>query len=76
MADHGTRAFGLVIIFIVCMLTYPSMAERIDDNAGNATLTNDVWVLLDEIFGLFWTMLSVLFLGMAIYEALQATNIL
>lgn len=74
--DHGTKAFGLIIITIVCLLAYPSMATRIDDNAGNATLTNDVWVLLDDIFGLFWTMLTVVFLGMAIYEALQGGNIL
>ncbi len=75
MADHGIRAFGFVIIFIVCMLSYPTLATRIDDNAGNATLTNDVWTLLDEVFGLFWTLLSVLFLGIGIYEALQATSI-
>jgi hypothetical protein len=51
------------------------MATRIEDNAGNATLTNDVWTLLDDVFGLFWTLLTVLFLGGAIYEALQATSI-
>lgn len=75
MADHGSRAFGLILIVFVCMLSYPSMATRIDDNAGNATLTNDVWVLLDDVFGLFWTILTVTFLGMAIYEALQGASI-
>jgi hypothetical protein len=75
MADHGLKAFGLIIITLVCLLSYPSMATRIEDNAGNATLTNDVWTLLDDVFGLFWTLLTVLFLGGAIYEALQATSI-
>jgi len=65
------KAVGSIIMFFFSFLSYAPLANEINDYATNATLTNAVWVLMDDVFGLFWTLVIVAWLILALFFVLD-----
>lgn len=61
------RAWGSLMMFFFCFLSYIPLATGINDMVANATTTNAIWVFMDGFFGLFWTILSIFWLVLALY---------
>lgn len=59
------------MMFFLCFFAYTPLAIGIHDTAINATTTNAVWVFMDSFFGLFWTVLVVLWICVALYFLLE-----
>lgn len=65
------NAVGALMMFFVTFFAYSPLALEIDANRVNATTTNAVWVLLDTIFPMFWTLFVASWLILAIYFVLR-----
>jgi len=69
--DPMKRAWGAVVMFIFSFLSYEPLAIEIDAYALNATTTNSIWVLMDTIFPLFWTVFIIMWLAVALFYILK-----
>lgn len=67
-----TRAFGAFMCFLFTLFTYAPVKDELVTIAGNATLSNNAIIMFNLVFGLFWAVLAVLFLGMAGYWAMKS----
>ena len=65
--DPFKKAFLSVMFMFVIFLSYGPMVTEISDLAGNATTNNAVISFMDSWFGLFWAILAVFFLMVALY---------
>ena len=65
--DGMKRAWGSLLMFFLCFLSYIPLATGIDTIVGNSTTTNAVWVFMDSFFGLFWTILTIFWFMLALY---------
>ena len=65
--DGIKRAWGALMMFFFCFFCYTPLATGINDMVANVTTTNAVWVFMDSFFGLFWTILSIFWLMLALY---------
>jgi len=71
MSKGYGRAVGALIMCIFCFMSYGPLALTIDDYAVNETTTNAIWVLLDSTFGLFWSLVIIAWLAMALWFVLS-----
>lgn len=76
VVDYTKRAWGALIMFIFSFLSYSPLVLSVDEYANNATLTNAVWVLMDTVFPLFWTLFTILWLVVALYNILKVMRFL
>lgn len=65
--DGAKRAWGALMMFIFSFFSYTSLATGINDIVANVNATNPVWVFMDGFFGLFWTVLTIFWLVLALY---------
>jgi len=65
--DGVKKAWGALMMFFLCFLSYTPLAVGIDNMAENATTTNAVWVFMDSFFGLFWTIFVIFWFMLALY---------
>ena len=66
--DSGfKRAWGALMMFFLCFFSYQPLANDISDMVANATTTNPVWVFMDSFFSLFWTILIIFWIMLALY---------
>lgn len=56
------------MFLIMTLLSYRPLQTEVHALYLNATTTNAVIAFLDSWFGLFWALLAVFFLGVALYE--------
>jgi len=66
-----SKAFGMMMLFFLTLLSYTPLKMELVAIAGNDTLTNNGVVMLNTIFGLIWTLLAVMWLGLAVYYAID-----
>ena len=69
MGSSDSRTFGMIILFLLTLLSYAPLKAELVEIAGNATLTNNGIDMLNAIFGYIWILLAVFWLGMAVYYA-------
>ena len=69
MGSSDSRTFGMIILFLLTLLSYSPLKAELVDIAGNATLTNNGINMLNAIFGYIWILLAVFWLGMSVYYA-------
>jgi len=65
--DGVKKAWGALMMFFLCFLSYTPLAVGIHDTALNTNTTNTVWVFMDSFFGLFWTIFIVFWIMLALY---------
>jgi hypothetical protein len=66
MGDNVKRAWASIVLFIFSLLSYSPLATNIDAYANNATVTNAVWVFMDNVFPLFWSVFTIIWLVVAL----------
>ena len=66
VGDGIKKAWGALMMFFFCFFSYMPITTGINDMVANATTTNAVWVFMDSFFGLFWTILSIFWLMLAL----------
>lgn len=64
--DGTKKTWGALMMFFFTFFSYTPLATGIDEMVINATTTNAVWVFMDGFFGLFWTILSIFWLMLAL----------
>lgn len=69
--DPFKKAFLSVMFMFVVLLSYGTMVTEIDDLASNATTNNAIISFLDSWFGIFWALLAVFFLMVALYYIME-----
>ena len=69
MGSSDSKAFGMIILFLLTLFSYSPLKAELVSIAGNATLTNNAVIMLNSVFGIVWIMFAVFWLGMAIYYA-------
>ena len=65
--DGVKKAWGALMMFFLCFLSYTPLAVGIEDMAENATTTNAIWLFMDSFFSLFWTIFIVFWIMLALY---------
>ena len=65
--DGVKKAWGALMMFFLCFLSYTPLAVGIEDMAENATTTNAIWTFMDSFFSLFWTIFIVFWIMLALY---------
>ena len=65
--DGVKKAWGALMMFFLCFLSYTPLAVGIDAMADNVTTTNAVWVFMDSFFGIFWTIFVIFWFMLALY---------
>jgi len=65
--DGVKKAWGALMMFFLCFLSYTPLAVGIEAMADNATTTNAVWTFMDSFFGLFWTIFVIFWFMLALY---------
>lgn len=70
--DPFKRAFLSVMFMFVVFLSYRPIQTEIHAMAINASTTNAVLVFTDAWFGIFWALLAIFFLGVAVYNVILA----
>jgi len=65
--DGVKKAWGALMMFFLCFLSYPTLAVGIEGMAENATTTNAVWTFMDSFFGLFWTIFVIFWFMLSLY---------
>lgn len=71
MGSSESKTFGMIILFLLTLLSYSPLKTELVDIAGNATLTNNAVIMLNAVFGYIWIMFAVFWLGMAVYYAIK-----
>ncbi len=71
MGSSESKTFGMIILFLLTLLSYSPLKAELVSIANNATLTNNAVIMLNNIFGYIWIMFAVFWLGMAIYYAVN-----
>ena len=72
--DPFKKAFLSVMFMFVIFLSYGPMVTEISDLANNVTTNNAVISFMASWFGLFWALLAVFFLMVALYYILQGLS--
>ena len=72
--DPFKKAFLSVMFMFVIFLSYGPMVIEISDLANNATTNNAVISFMGSWFGLFWALLAVFFLMVALYYILDGLS--
>jgi hypothetical protein len=67
MRSAYVKAILSMLMFVFTLMSYGPFVATIDEYATNATLTNAIWVLLDTIFPLFWALIGIVWLIIAIW---------
>lgn len=67
MGSSDSKPFGMIMLFLLTLLSYAPLKTELVDIAGNATLSNNGIIMLNSIFGYIWTLLAVFWLGLAVY---------
>ena len=70
MGDEA-KAGGMIILFLFTLFSYSPIKLELNDIAGNATLTNNAWIMFNSVFGLIWIMFAVLWVGLALFYAFK-----
>lgn len=65
--DGVKKAWGALMMFFLCFLSYTPLAVGIEEMAENATTTNAIWLFMDSFFSLFWTIFIVFWIMLALY---------
>jgi len=65
--DGVKKAWGALMMFFLCFLSYTPLAVGIEDMADNATTTNAIWTFMDSFFSLFWTIFVIFWIMLALY---------
>ena len=65
--DGVKKAWGALMMFFLCFLSYPTLAIGIEGMAENATTTNAVWTFMDSFFGLFWSIFVIFWFMLSLY---------
>ena len=66
-----TKAAGSMMLFLLTVLTYTPLKGELVTVAANATLTNAGVVILNNMFGLLWSLMAVMWLSLSIYYAMK-----
>lgn len=69
MGNDSAKPFGFIILFILTLFSYTPMKAELVDIANNVTLSNNAVIMLNSVFGLIWTLLAVVWLGLAVITA-------
>jgi len=71
--DESFRKAMLSVMFMfIILLSYRPMKVEIGVLAGNATTVNAVILFLDSWFGIFWALLAIFFLSVALFYVVQS----
>jgi len=65
--DGIKQAWGALMMFFLCFLSYTPLSTGVHDNVINANTTNAVWVFMDSFFGIFWTIFVIFWFMLALY---------
>ena len=65
------KAMLSVMFMFIILLSYGPVKHEISDLAENVTTDNPVISFLDSWFGIFWALLAIFFIAMAIYQVVQ-----
>jgi len=70
MGENETqKIFLMVSLFFITILSYNPLKTEINYIATCSTLTNPIYTFLDSWFGLFWAILAIFFLVIALIQA-------
>ena len=69
MGSSESKTFGMIILFLLTLLSYSPLKAELVSIAGNATLTNNAVIMLNTVFGYICALFMVLWLGLAVYYA-------
>lgn len=71
-ADNYRKAFLSMMFMFMALLSYGPMTLEIHALYTNATTTNAVIAFLESWFGIFWALLVVFFLLVALYQIIAS----
>lgn len=71
-SDSYRKAFLSVMFMLMVLLSYRPIKEEIHALYINATTTNAVIYFLDTWFGIFWALLVIFFLGVAVFQVIMS----